>query len=108
MQSRDVSIGSALLTFILELWAHYRSRGVKLGGHFLEAASVYVGLYLFELLEHCLPISGWSASVIDNLHAAGSVAVLLVFTIRCLIEILPARLREILCSLAWTQARRNK
>ena len=54
------------MSFIIDLWTHYRPRALKLAGYFLDAASIYIGLYIFELMKHFLPLSGWSANAIDN------------------------------------------
>ena len=91
--------------FVLEVWTSYRPRAVRLVETFLEGVSAYAGLYCFESVKHHLPLSAWSARVVEDIHAAGTIGVLFIFTLRCLIAILPLGLKP---SLWRTRSRRRK
>ena len=83
------------MSFFSELWKRFRPRGVKLGENFLVAAGIYLGLYVFAVMKRLFPIPGRSANAIDNLHAAGSVAAFLIFTILSAIDMIHVRRRKI-------------
>lgn len=83
------------MSFFEELWKTFRPHGVKLGENFLVAAGIYFGLYVFGVMKRFFPIPGWSANAIDSLHAAGSVAALLIFTILSIIDMVHDRRRKI-------------
>lgn len=82
------------MNFIAEIWNDYRPYGIKIAVDFLIAASIYVALFLFQVLRLWLPISGWGALFIDNIHSAGSVAALFIFSIFLVIDILRIYIRR--------------
>jgi hypothetical protein len=68
------------MNFVVEIWRGYRPYAVKLAVDFLVSGSIWVGLFLFQLLHRTLPINSWGAMLIDNLHSAGAVAAFVIFT----------------------------
>lgn len=68
------------MNFFVEVWRGYRPYAVKLLTDFLVSGSFWAALYLFELLRRMLPITGWGATFIENLHLAGAVAAFVIFT----------------------------
>jgi hypothetical protein len=68
------------MDFLREVWNAYRPYAIKLLVDLLVSGSFWAVLFLFELLRRFLPITGWGATLIDNLHSAGAVAAFVVFT----------------------------
>jgi len=68
------------MNFVVEIWRGYRPYAVKLAIDFLVSGSLWVGLFLFQLLRETLPITNWEAILIEHLHSAGVVAAFVIFT----------------------------
>lgn len=75
------------MAFYHAVWRGYRPYLVRLLIDFLVASTIYLLLYLFELIECHFPIPGWAARVIDATHATGSVAALVIFTWFAIIDV---------------------
>lgn len=81
------------MNFLIETWSLYRPYGLRLLVDFLVSASIWLALYLFEQLRQFVPITGWAASFIDNIHSAGMVFAFLIFGILFVQDIWRLRFR---------------
>jgi len=54
----------------------------------LISASLYVALYIFQLLARYLPIPGWAGEFVENLHAVGIVLAFACFAVLFVIDII--------------------
>jgi len=75
------------MNFFVEIWSEYRPYGIKIAVDFLVAGSIYVALFLFQVLRSWLPMSGWRGQFIDNIHAAGGIVAVSVFSLLLVIDI---------------------
>lgn len=85
------------VNFFKEVWAGYRPYLVKFAIDFLVSASLWVGLFIFKILTHYLPVSGWAGDFIVHLHAAGTVAAFAIFAVLFAIDIIQLRSGGIEC-----------
>ena len=69
----------ASMNFFEEYWAGFRPYLLKFAVDFSVSGSLYLGLYLFRLLTHLLPVVGWAGSFIEHLHSAGIVVAFGIF-----------------------------
>jgi hypothetical protein len=75
------------MNFFQETWTLYRPYAIRLLVDFLVSLSFWLALFLFEKLRLLLPIVGWAATFIDNLHSAGTVIGFLIFVILFILDI---------------------
>ena len=86
------------MNFFQEYWAGVRPYLLKLAVNFSVSASLYLGLYLFQLLAHFLPVSGWAGKFIENLHATGIIVAFVVFAVLSVNDIIQiGKRKELLC-----------
>ena len=58
---------------------------------FLSVAIVWVLLYLFERLTQRMPVPGFAGRLIQSIHQAGSVALVVILVIWLLVDVMQSR-----------------
>lgn len=73
--------------FFVETWRLFRPYALKLLVDALVSVSFWLALFVFEKLRQFLPIVGWAAHFIDNLHSVGMVLGFLILMILFVLDI---------------------
>jgi hypothetical protein len=81
----NLSVG--VTGFLRDVWLDLRPYLRKLVVDFCISASLWIALYLFEILTRLLKIGGWAGEVIVNVHAVGTVVGFVAFGVLFCIDV---------------------
>jgi hypothetical protein len=73
--------------FLRDVWLDLRPYLKKLIVDFCISASLWIALYLFEILTKLLRIGGWAGEVIVNVHAIGTIVAFVAFGVLFCIDV---------------------
>ncbi len=82
------------MNFLQEIWVGYRPYAVKIVTDFLVVATLWIVLFLFKIFTSYFEVSGWAGTFIKHLHSVGIVALVLLFAIFSIMDVVETRGRS--------------
>jgi hypothetical protein len=86
---------------VKEIWAGVRPFFIRIAIDFLLTATLWVGLFLFKVMAHFMPIPNWAGEFVIHLHSLGTVAAVSIFVWYSVLDIIELKGGTKLLCLAW-------